>query len=311
MLAGWTLIAGSRLEETLTTWRGSAVLEEASCASNFFIEERISAHRYADAEAFVWPLLSRGSVREALTDYYRQRTFFDSEPATFGVLNSSAMMPTPSHEQKLVRIERLDEVLAKTGSRYEDLENAIAATDGTSKGFVRWFIEQWNTRADIRRNPVSYAAFRSQILDKIDAPSWPDDLRDLLGLAHYDAAYGEIPVALMEYSVGDVDADQARTGRTTGAFYCPTCFDGSPYAQFFPTPRELGFGCPMPIPLIRSEKDLIAEMVHPRLTYQAEHLVKVGVIRSPVSDIDLREARNSQLLALRLESSRDDFGEEL
>lgn len=305
------MIAGSLLEPALSTWRNSADLEEASCASNFFIEERISTQRYADAEAFIWPLMTSGSVREALTDYYRQRTFFDPEPATFSVLNSSAMMPTPSHEQKLVRVERLDEVFAKTGSQYEDLEKAVAATDGTSKSFVRWFIEQWNTRSDIRKNPVSYAAFRSQILDKIDAPSWPDELRDVLGLAHYDAAYGDIPVALMEYSVGDVEADQARRGRATGAFYCPTCFDGSPYAQFFPTPRELDFGCPMPIPAIRSEKDLIAEMVHPRLTYQAEHLVKVGVIRSPVSDIDFREARNSQLLALRLESSRDDFGEEL
>jgi hypothetical protein len=62
---------------------------------------------------------------------------------------------------------------------------------------------------------------------------------------------------------------------------------------------------------IGSEADLLAEMLHVRLTYRREHLIKVGAITRPPPPHDLKELRNHHLLALQVASDREDFGEEI
>ncbi len=67
----------------------------------------------------------------------------------------------------------------------------------------------------------------------------------------------------------------------------------------------------MSLAAIDSEDDLLAEMLHVRLTYRREHLIQVGAIRRPPALHDLKELRNHHLLALQIASDRDDFGEEI
>ena len=63
--------------------------------------------------------------------------------------------------------------------------------------------------------------------------------------------------------------------------------------------------------VILSSDDLIAEILHPRLTYKRENIAKVGLISTGLPGIDFREMRNAHLWALRIEADRDDYGAEL
>ena len=62
---------------------------------------------------------------------------------------------------------------------------------------------------------------------------------------------------------------------------------------------------------IWSDEDLIAEVLHSRLTYQRHHIKKFGEITLDGPEVDFRTLRNSHLAALQVAAVRDDFGEEL
>ena len=51
--------------------------------------------------------------------------------------------------------------------------------------------------------------------------------------------------------------------------------------------------------------------MHCRIDYRREHLYRLGTITCPhrLDDGQLREARDLHLLALQVESGREDFGE--
>ena len=63
--------------------------------------------------------------------------------------------------------------------------------------------------------------------------------------------------------------------------------------------------------VILSQDELIAEVVHPRLTYRREHIANVGLIEAGLPDVDFAEMRNMHLWALRIEADREDYGAEL
>jgi hypothetical protein len=163
---------------------------------------------------------------------------------------------------------------------------------------------------DARDDRPSFAAWKDQVLDEIAAPDWPDQLRDRLGLAHYDPADGPIPVALMQYTVRDVTIEAGRLG-LPHAFTAPTVLDTGPWPWFFPAPRELDYGRAMPLVPYGDDNALLAEMLHIRLTYRRDHIVKLGEIRRRTGAPDLKELRNHHLVALQLAADRYDFGEEI
>ena len=78
-----------------------------------------------------------------------------------------------------------------------------------------------------------------------------------------------------------------------------------------PAPALLEFGCPMGLEVIQNENDLIAEIVHPRLTYKEDHLAKLGYVMTGLPDPGFAEMRNAQLWALRIVANRLDYGIEL
>ena len=62
---------------------------------------------------------------------------------------------------------------------------------------------------------------------------------------------------------------------------------------------------------VASDNDLLAEILHFRMTYNRDHIARLDEIRTPPTPFDLRELRNHHLLALQIAVGRDDFGEEI
>jgi hypothetical protein len=62
---------------------------------------------------------------------------------------------------------------------------------------------------------------------------------------------------------------------------------------------------------VQDDKDLLAEILHFRITYKREHLFRLDEIRTPPNAFDLRGLRNHHLFALHVASGRDDYGEEI
>ncbi len=195
----------------------------------------------------------------------------------------------------------------------------MSKSDRFSNALLETFVDEWNNRTDILRNPCSFAANKDQCLTEIASADWPNLLRNKMGLSHYDGTrHGPIPVALMEYEAGDILDQAISVPSLTYPFSIPTALDCEPNPQFFPTPTLLGhrpgpldFGCPMGLLVILSSDELIAEVLHPRLTYRREHIAKIGAISAGLPNTAFKELRNAHLWALRIEADRDDYGVEL
>lgn len=294
------------LAQILEDWLGHTDPKQRACGLNLKIDERLNGIRGNAFEAYAQDASTSETLWRRAVDYYEERVRVRPSE-TFSSLNSGAACGPLSPEQKLVRLERIDRVLDTIGVTLDQLQTAHAGSNASSRALIDSFLDQWNHRPDISRNPVSFAAFKDQLCEEIDDPDWPHLLRNRMGLDHYDTSGVEIRVALMEYSVADVTAANI-SGQD---FYVPTTLDSEPYYQFVPTPTQLPFGCPMALSVIQSDDELIAELLHPRLNYARRHILKLGVINKPVSACDFIEMRNNHLWALRIAASRDDFGHEL
>ena len=179
--------------------------------------------------------------------------------------------------------------------------------DGDAGRAVRSFFDAWNQRRDAR---PAFAAFYDEVRQEADDDDWPHTLRDRLGLGHYGSAGGApLPVALMHYPLADIHSAQAKQ-QLSSACALPTVLDGGMHQFFFPVPREHPFGAAVHLQPDRAET-LTAEIVHCRIDYRREHLYRLGTITRPhrLDDGRLREARDLHLLALQVESGREDFGE--
>lgn len=313
--------ASPTLNAALDQWARDVSVEEQACAHNLSFDERL-----AGARGIFFESIAAGvpELRRALVDYhqtYVRRPTLPNIPDSFKPLNAPALIPSLAPEIKLVRVEALKRPLELKSMTPEQLNDALTNGDSGSKALVAEFVGWWNgwAKGDNRENPCSFSARKDQCLAELASPNWPNLLRDKFGLNHYSprAWGGPIPVALMEFDAGEVQ-DEVATGAFAHAFCIPTALDAGANYQFFPTPAvpgprpgPLDFGCPMATQVIKSSDDLIAELIHPRLTYRPEHLTKVGYISDELPGDALRALRNAQLWALRIESNRPDFGAEL
>lgn len=295
------------LGAVLDDWCLNGAPEGRACGHNLRDDERLDGPRGAEFEAFAGPAIADpDQLKRACIDHYHENVrVFHTTPETFTPLNAAANAGALSPEQKLVRLECLFEPLEKQGLTFDQLQVAFGKRDAESRALLDDFISQWNIRPDIRRNPISFAAFKDQLILELAADDWPDKLRDRLGLPHFNPIRETIPVALVEYEVQEIEAILPRP------FYAPTALDGEPYSQFFPTPVEMDFGCPMALYVVQSDEDLVAELLHPRLAYGRQHVKQLGLIQAPVADVDFVGMRNNHVMALRLASTRYLFGSEL
>lgn len=303
--------ANPDLGSLLDAWATSFNLRARAEAHNIAFEERLDRNRLDAFERSVPGACSDyEDLRRALTDFVATyvQVAGSHVPTAFMAGNSGTSMTQPSLEQKLVRLEDLTGHLANTGLTLADLERSHVATEPAERATLEDFLDRWNLARD---NRPTFAAFKDELLFEIGDAEWPRKLRDRLGLADYGAAGGPLIVALMEYSVEDVLTEAASTTEIAYPFCVPTFLDSRPNSQFFPTPKELPVGAPMALFEIWSDDDLIAEVLHSRLTYDRHHITKLGEIALDGPAADFKTVRNNQLAVLQLATVRDDFGEEL
>jgi hypothetical protein len=297
------------LQSALEAWRRDPDVRERACADNTQFEERVSAVRLAAFEDLV---ATHPAAPATLTDqqswywkafvrvgYPVPDTFLSElEPARLGPDGLDPFQP-------ILRLEDLSTPLDDAGLTFADLQAALATAQND---VVQKFLDEWNRNRDFR---PAFAAWEDQLLDEVSAPDWPDRLRDRMGLGHYNPAAGtSVPVALMRYTVHDIETEATAMG-LRHAFAAPTVLDTGPWPYFFPAPAELPYGRAMPLIVLTDHNQLLAEMLHTRLTYRRGHLLKIGEIRQPLGAPDLKALRNSHLMALQLASDRYDFGEEI
>ncbi|MEA3060784.1 MAG: hypothetical protein QOJ94_565, partial [Sphingomonadales bacterium] len=174
-------------------------------------------------------------------------------------------------------------------------------------GALRDFLEAWNRYPP---RPPRFAAFASEIDADLRADNWADRLRTRLGLSRYSPPPGyAIPVALMSYRVAEIVAGVRGRADVAHAFCEPTVLDQSPYAYFFSAPVDLDGGRCMPLTRARADRPLVFELLHPRIAYRADHILKIGEITTPIPNWSLRDLRNDHLGRLRNAAKRPDFGE--
>jgi hypothetical protein len=132
------------------------------------------------------------------------------------------------------------------------------AIDQNEVHLVDSFLRSWDYFRDWR---PAFAAFRAEVLDDLAEPDWANRLRDRLGLAQYDCSDGSVPVALMEYTVGEAAAAAQAAGSACFAT-APTVVDSKPWPYFFPAPAGLTCGRAMALFEVENGEGLLAELLH-------------------------------------------------
>jgi|HubBroStandDraft_1064217.scaffolds.fasta_scaffold00299_9 hypothetical protein len=274
---------------------------------NLWFEERVSTVRQAVFEDAVRGAQSPDDLKRRHTDYWNEfvkvdegvaHTFLQSlEPADLGDLHET---------QKIVRVERLDRPLGKAALSFDRLKRAVERNETE---IIDGFLRTWHN-SNIRDWRPAFAAFKDELSDTLLDHNWPESIRNRLGLAHFDCTSGPIPIALMEYSIDEVrKAANAQAGCCAVA--APTALDSMPWPFFFPAPRDLTCGRTMSLIAVDHERELLAEILHFRITYRREHISRLGEIRNPPEAFDIADLRNRHLLAVQLASDRDVFGAEI
>ena len=291
---------------------------EAAVADNCRFDERAGDGRWQQFEDLLSELVAgRDAVgwqdwTEANRLHLEQYCNVESPraPDAFLDINRSAWLDRISDNQTLVRIEALNRPLQTSGLGLDGLDDLLQRADrgdGDAGRAVQPFFDAWNQRRDAR---PAFAAFYDEVQQESDDEDWPHALRDRLGLGHYGHAGGApLPVALMRYPLADVYSVQGQQ-QLSSACALPTVLDGGMHQFFFPVPREHPYGATVHLQPDRADT-LTAEIVHCRIDYRREHLYRLGTITRPhrLDDGQLRGARDLHLLALQVESGREDFGE--
>lgn len=302
------------LQAALEAWRLIPDVRERANADNFAFDERPSLTRQAAYEGAVGPVSEPEAFRRAHIDYVHDfMEIAGGIPHTFDPALGPARLSEIGVDPylKIVRLESLTRPLSYWRTKpdvvaLEALRQAHASGDTAT---MDEFLGVWN-ESNVRDHRPAFAAWKHQLDNELGSDDWANLLRDRLGLEHYDGSAEAIPVALMEYRVMDV-ATAATDARIADPITAPIVLDIRPGPYFFPSPGELAYGRAMSLVPIMNDDDLLAEMLHVRLPYRREHVMRLGVInRAPVVH-DLRMLRNNHLHAVRVAAVREDFGEEI
>lgn len=297
----------SDLADDLRRLRASRSAPDRAIGDNLQFEERVCDARRDDFENAGGTISSLIDLQALHFAVAVQGTRRDHIPATFAAANEDALYrPDLEPNQKIVRLECLDDVLGGTKRTFAELAKALGPAT-RDEDLVAHIVEQFGLYPGAR---PAFVAFTSEVDSDVRALDWLMRLRNRMGLGHYQPAPGQRQAfGLMEYLVKDVIAEW-RPLEPRGAvrpFAFPTVLDGravSPY--FFPSPRNLPSS--FAIDLDSPGRDPIREMLHVRITYKMHHLIRVGELVGPLPPIKLAAARDAHLGRLRSDSGRGDFG---
>jgi hypothetical protein len=293
------------LQADLAQVRSSRSAPDRAVGDNFAFEERVCDARRDAFEA-------DGPTNQLLTllvDHFRLRVqgaLRIHVPVTFTSINKDAIYwPDIEANQKVVKLECIDDALKKIGRNYADIEEATRPSQ-RDNDLITQLLDQWQLYPGAR---PAFIAFKSEVAPDLGAPDWLLRLRNRLGLGHYTPAAGQPQrFALMEYLVKDVIAEwrplEARGAQRPFAF--PTVLESRRNPYFFPSPHEIASS--FAVDLGGPGNDPIREMLHIRITYLPDHLVKVGELIGPLPPVRLGATRDGHLERLRRDAGRADFG---
>lgn len=218
-----------------------------------------------------------------------------SGPDTFRAGHEITEYECPDDEKFLVRLEQLDFVTerAKLEPPLNDVYGLLERVADANQAGVELGDDDRNNCAELlgawQRNSDArpfYATFWGDVESALSSgANWPDELRDRLGLVHYDPdAYrpSSIRVALFRYSVARVP----ESGRPL--LVRPTVLDGSiNYALYTGAPKS---GVGWAVDLTAGYPAPWREVVHPAITFEVGDVWAVGEISASLS-VPMADAR--------------------
>lgn len=298
--------ARADLRDDLARLRASRVPADRAIGDNILFEERVCDDRrtdFEDSDGSVGSLVGLQAFYFAVRVQGARRGHV---PATFAAINQDALyLADIEPNQKIVRIECLDDILGTTKRSFAELAQALEPGH-RDDDLVAHIVDQFALYPGAR---PAFISFKSEVETDLKEADWLLRLRNRMGLGHYDPAQGQAQAfGLMEYLVKDVITEwQPLESRGAARpFAYPTVFDSKPNCYFFPSPRDLPSS--FAVDLDGPGRNPIREMLHIRITYRPHHLVRVGELVGPLSPIRLAAARDGHLERLRRDSGRADFG---
>lgn len=142
-----------------------------------------------------------------------------------------------------------------------------------------------------------FAAPRTDVEEHLASsnPSWADDLRDALGLLHYDPDDWTMPIDIVVYRYSVAELPRIASGGIAVA--APSVLDGRPSYAFCPSPttegekgRAVSLAPPLDAP--------VREVIHAPFQLRAAHIWRIGRIVTTPS-VPLASCRRSHLEWLR------------
>jgi hypothetical protein len=230
-------------------------------------------------------------------------------PETFQQLPGSSPFLNASLDLDLIRVENLVQVAARAGylpSVLRDLADRILKGDLSAETDLRDVLDSFSARRDLR---PAFAGFYLDVQDIFDSskPEWADDLRDALGLYHYNPRppLSEFTVLVFRYPVRSVPHFISDT--KVRPLVPPTVLDSLPNPAFCPVPAGSVTGHTVHLNL--NVPPLMREVLHPPVAYKPSHLFRMGVIRRPLQVANLEESRRWHLEVVRDQTGRPDFAQ--
>jgi hypothetical protein len=185
---------------------------------------------------------------------------------------------------------------------------ADSSVDNPARQELSLILEEAYTSAQCDHRPV-FTSFYEDFLGELSEPpdpSWPDRLRNRLGLYRLSQLdrYGlPCPVFLFKYQVRHVPQFRGKGDHRPIAI--PTVLDHRFSEAFCSAPRELDRGRMLNLKAGANEEPA-REVLHLFMPMQVEHLFRVGRVTTPVPD-DLAPARRDHLLWLQVLADRNDY----
>lgn len=294
------------LQGDLARLRSSRFAPDHAVGDNLAFEERVCDAR---RDLFEADGPTTNELLTLLADHFRLRVqgaLSSHIPVTFTSINRDAIYnPDIEANQKIVRLECIDDALLKIGLSFPEIEEATRPGRRDS-GVIAQLLDQWQLYPGAR---PPFIAFKSEVASDLGEADWLLRLRNRLGLGHYSPMPGQRQrFALMEYLVKDVIAEwrplEARGAQRPFAF--PTVLESQGSPHFFPSP--CGLASSFAVNLDGTGKPSIREMLHIRITYMPDHLVKVGELVGPLTPFQLGPVRDAHLEQLRRDAGRAGFG---
>ncbi len=231
-------------------------------------------------------------------------------PETFQQLPDSSPFLSASLNLDLIRVEDLASVATRAGyspSALRDLADQFLKGDLSAETDLRDILDSFSLRRNLRPAFAGFYLDVEGIFSSSDT-GWADDLRDALGLYHYNPLppVREFTILVFRYPVRSVPHFLRDT--KVRPLVPPTVLDSRPNPAFCPVPAGSLTG--HTVHLSQNVPPLMREVLHPPVAYRPSHLFRMGVIRKPVQIATLEESRRWHLEVIRDQSGRPDFAQD-